>query len=676
MSVAPNQINPQHKTSSETQPQEESKTSNSHPTMNTALLNTICDSVIGDRYMFTTPFGQRPLIYADYTASGRPLTFIEDYIRDVIMPNYANTHTSTSWVGLQTTFFRSEARSIISRCVGASDEDVVIFCGSGSTSSINKLVEVLKKTEWGHKHCYFKENHLGIYECTLCEMYFKTQGNFLEHTSSEIHQGNLAKRAKHIPPDPSKPIVFISVFEHHSNILPWREAGAEVIQIPECKQGKIDLEFLENELIKYQAFPCKLGSFSAASNVTGIVSDVEAIATLLHKYNALAFFDYAAAAPYVKINMNPPMSPLDAIFISPHKFPGGPGTPGMLVVKKRLLGNDIPVSPGGGTVFYVTERDHTYVLDPEAREEGGTPDIIGAIRAGLVFQLKEAVGVETIEAREFEIAKKILARLSQNPNIALLGNCEINRLPIFSFLIRCGNRFFHHSFMAALLNDLFGIECRGGCACAGPYAFNLLNIEYELAKSFQEVLADGFDLFRPGFVRINFNYFATEDTIDYILDALEFVAENAIWFLPQYQFMMDRAAFMHREFTKEGRKKIRKWLSDISYESGKMHYQKMDLTKEKNLPQYLEIARGFLAEIKEKRYEGCNYAEDAFVIPDDKEELRWFVLPIEAFDYVQGREHDLFTAACPFAPKNYISRFEASGELESALQEVTVDEEI
>lgn len=219
---------------------------------------------------------------------------------------------------------------------------------------------------------------------------------------------------------------------------------------------------------------------------------------------------------------------LDAIFISPHKFAGGPGTPGILVVKKKLLGNDTPVNPGGGTVFYVTERDHTYVLNPEAREEGGTPDILGSIRAGLVFQLKEAVGENTIEDREYEISRKIMSRLVLHPNIALLGNGGACRLPIFSFLIRCGNRFFHHSYMAALLNDLFGIECRGGCACAGPYAFNLLNIEYDLAKSFQEALTDGYDLFRPGFVRINFNYFASDETIDYILDAIDFVADNAI----------------------------------------------------------------------------------------------------------------------------------------------------
>lgn len=185
-----------------------------------ALLNYICNSVIGDRILFKTPFGNRPLVYADYTASGRALSFIENYMRDIILPNYANTHTSTSWVGLQTGFFRSEARSIIERCVGATDDDIVIFCGSGSTAAINKLAEIMKQTNWGHKHCYFKENKYGSFDCTLCGMVFNTQGNFLSHVGSPVHQANLCRVGEHVSEDFANPIVFLSVFEHHSNILP------------------------------------------------------------------------------------------------------------------------------------------------------------------------------------------------------------------------------------------------------------------------------------------------------------------------------------------------------------------------------------------------------------------------------------------------------------------------
>ena len=330
--------------------------------------------------------------------------------------------------------------------------------------------------------------------------------------------------------------------------------------IQEDPFGNLDLSMLESMLQKYNHRKYKIGSFIAASNINGVLLDVKSITKLLKSYGALCFFDYATAAPYVPIDMNPsPEESMDGIFFSGHKFVGGPGCPGVLIVKKKLVGNEVPVEPGGGTVFFVTENSQTYIFNPEDREEGGTPDIIGSIKLGLVFQLKEAVGDDFILDTEISHSFEITQRLQNIPNLTLLGNMDSKRLPIFSFVIRCGLRFFHHSFIAALLNDLFGIECRAGCACAGPYALKLLGINTHKAKEIEETLKEGYDLFRPGFVRISINYFVSAETIEYIVSALQFVSENAIWFLPQYKFDLEKSAFTHREFsTKEGRHSARK----------------------------------------------------------------------------------------------------------------------
>jgi len=624
-----------------------------------SLLNYIQESVIGDRYPIPTPFGLRPLVYADYTASGRVLSFLEDYIRRVIHPTYSNTHTSTSFVGLQTSFFRKEAREIIGKCLNASEEDVVLFCGSGCTAAVDKLVGLMKSTDWGHKTCFFQEKH-GSFYCKLCSMTFLTQGSFLNHMKTEVHQANLIRRGENPNKEFLKPVVFLSVFEHHSNLLPWREAGAIVVQVPEDHQGLLDMEFLEKELERYKHHPYKVGAFSAASNITGILCDVKRLTSLLHSYNALAFFDYAAAGPYIKIDMNPEDGePIDALYLSVHKFPGGPGSPGVLAIKRNLLGNDVPIVPGGGTVIYVTEKDHTYMLDPEEKEEGGTPDIVGSIRAGLVFQLKNSVGEKTIEEKEYRISQLVMQRLTSNPNIIVLGNGDAERLPIFSFMVRCGRRFFHHSFICALINDLFGVECRGGCACAGPYAFSLLSIPYELAKELQNAINEGYELFKPGFVRINFNYFASEESINYILDSIEFVANNALWFLPQYQYDMDRGAFMHWSFSsKEARKRITKSLGQISYGSGKMEYPKYNEERIPELTTYLTKAQELLQTIKQSAYEGFQSEDSLATILPEFEHLRWFVLPAEALNYIKGRNQYFMETFSPFYPKNYCAKQE------------------
>ncbi len=546
------------------------------------LVEKIHDSVIGKDTAVETPFGLRRVTYADYTASGRSLSFIEDYIRAQVLPMYANTHTETSGTGLQTTRFREDARDIIKRCIGANnDEHAVIFAGNGATGAVDRLIGIL-----------------GL--------------RIPDSLEQEYHLGDAIPANRH-------PVVFVGPYEHHSNELPWRESIADVVEINEDADGQIDLTELEERLVEYAERPLKIGSFSAASNVTGIISDTSAISLLLHKHDALSFWDFAASAPYVGISMGSTKVDdgdyKDAIFISPHKLIGGPGSPGLLVARRDLLTNKVPAVPGGGTVQYVSPDHHTYITDQEHREEGGTPAIIGSIRAGLVFKLKDEVGPDRIRGLEHHFIRRAIDSWKTNPSIDILGNPDAERLSIVSFVIRTEDKVLHHNYVVALLNDLFGIQARGGCSCAGPYGHRLLGIDLETSRRFEDVIATGCEVLKPGWVRLNFNYFISESEFDYIVEAVHMIGSDGWRLLPLYTYEAESGIWRHRD----GLPKPPKSLKDVDFDGAEPAPATVSLDA---LDDYIEEAKRILSEAP--LLDGIGQP-----LPTEAEELRWFPTPTE-----------------------------------------------
>ena len=439
--------------------------------------------------------------YADWTASGRALGFVEDAIRGQVLPLYANTHTDSSGTGRHTTRLREQARQVIHQAVGGTDQDLVIFCGSGATAAVAKLVGLLE---------------LGA------------------HRRAGRAAPGGARRPVRAPLQPA-PLARVG-----------RRGGGHRHR----RRGQVDLVQLEAELVRHAERPLLVGSFSAASNVTGTISDVDGIAALLHRHGALSVWDYSAAAPYLPIRMGASRQGAgdhkDAVFFSPHKFIGGPQTPGVLVVRRDLARNRVPTVPGGGTVAFVDPVGQRYLDDPVAREEGGTPGIVESVRAGLVVALKQAVGTDLIQAREQRLLRRALDRWRRNPDLELLGSLEAPRLPIVSFRVRHGGRYLHHELVVAMLDDLFGIQARGGCSCAGPYGHRLLGIGPDRSLALREQAGRGFMGIKPGWVRLSFNYFISDAEAGFLVEAVDLLAADGHRLLDDYGFDPRSGHWRHR----------------------------------------------------------------------------------------------------------------------------------
>ena len=460
-------------------------------------------NIIGIDQEFVSPYGNQKIIYTDWTASGRLYRPIEEKMINEFGPFVANTHTETTVSGTAMTMAYHKARSIIKQHVNASEDDVLITDGTGMTGVVNKFQRIL-----------------GL----------KIPENLKDFINIPIEK---------------KPVVFISHMEHHSNQTSWLETIADVIVIPSCEEGLFSVENLKILLKKYKDRSFKIASITSCSNVTGIKTPYHEVAKLMHENNGLCFVDFACSGPYVEIDMHPqdPESFLDAIFFSPHKFLGGPGTSGVLVFNKKLYQNLIPDNPGGGTVSWTNPwGEHKYIDNIEDREDGGTPGFLQVIKTALAIQLKEKMGIENILKREHELVDYVFSNLGNIPNIKILAAQHQDRLGVISFYVDD----LHFNLGVKILNDRFGIQTRGGCSCAGTYGHFLLHVDQETSHQLVDEIALGDLIRKPGWIRMSIHPTTTNEEMEFICESIKALARNHKNWSKDYNYDKNSNEFVHK----------------------------------------------------------------------------------------------------------------------------------
>ncbi len=475
-------------------------------------------NIIGIDQEFVSAFGQQKIIYTDWTASGRLYRPIEEKLMNTFGPFVANTHTETTVSGTAMTMAYHKARQIIKTHVNASQDDVLITDGTGMTGVVNKFQRIL-----------------GL----------KIPEHIKAHTKI---------------PQENKPIVFISHMEHHSNQTSWLETIADVVVVPACEKGLFCIDNLKTLIEKHKSRSVKIASITSCSNVTGIKTPYHEVAKLMHQNNGLCFVDFACSGPYVKIDMHPqdPESYLDAIFFSPHKFLGGPGTSGVLVFNKKLYNNMIPDNPGGGTVSWTNPwGTHKYIDNIEDREDGGTPGFLQVIKTALAIQLKEEMGIENILEREHEIVDYVFSELSNTPNIKILASQHQERLGVISFYIDD----LHFNLGVKLLNDKFGIQTRGGCSCAGTYGHYLLNVDQETSQNLVCQIDSGDLIQKPGWIRMSVHPTTTNQEIEFVCKSIIALANNHKEWVQDYHYNKNSNEFTHKNAQPLELEMVKNWFS-------------------------------------------------------------------------------------------------------------------
>lgn len=476
------------------------------------------EKTIGNGITINTPYGEKPLVYADWIASGRLYKPLEDQLLEVFGPYVANTHTETSETGTLMTKAYHYAHKIIKDHCNASEEDVIITQGSGMTRLVNKFQRIL-----GLKACN-KEAELNCFHAD------------------------------------EKPVVFVTHMEHHSNHTSWFETICDVVVLEPDENLLVNPDALRRELEKYKHKKYKFGAFTAASNVTGIAPSYYELARIMHEHNGLCFVDFAASAPYVDINMHPedPMESLDAIFFSPHKFLGGPGSSGVLIFNRNLYNRDTPDVPGGGTVDWTNPwGGYKFIDDIEIREDGGTPAFLQTIKTALAIDVKNQMGTEKIQLREEQLVKRAFERMQQNPKIHILGDNVQERLGVISFYIED----IHYNLAVKLLNDLYGIQVRGGCACAGTYGHYLLDVSYAHSNSITTQIDHGDLTRKPGWIRVSLHPTMTNKELEYVLDAFDHVANHHKDYKADYVYNNQKNEFRHISEPEDKTERVKEWFS-------------------------------------------------------------------------------------------------------------------